>query len=373
MPYHIDWDDILDTLDAEQCILFIGQGAYLNENNQDISTMLCAHLDAHNPEHPHIRMYNNDGFFLFRKDRFRRRIVAKMKDFYNQPFPNTENLFAKLAQLPFNMFFSLTPDNILSRTFDKHGFEYSGDFYNKNTNLSEQIELPSKNKPLIYNLLGNIEEPNSIVLTHQNFFDYLKSVFEGNNIHESLKTKLENAERYIFLGLPYEKWYFQLLLRVLSMHSDKLKEVERLALKEFENPQLHQLYTTEFKIEFIPDQIEGFVNNLYTKCKEEGILKQASMQVPSLSQLDILSTNAIKDLIVNGKIKKSLQHLLAFLLHHHADNRKEINPVRVLLTRHKLLEQRHLRGTIRSDDYSVEMAQIVEASLELTTQVQKYE
>lgn len=50
-------------------------------------------------------------------------------------------------------------------------------------------------------------------------------------MNSDLKDALERAERYIFLGLPYEKWYFQMVLRILSLHSDKLKEVERLALR----------------------------------------------------------------------------------------------------------------------------------------------
>jgi len=361
----INWDDVLDTLEAQKCILFLGQGAYRAPGGGDLEQALMEWIDVHNTEHPHIRLYNEDGFFLFRKNRYKRKVIAQIKAFYNQAFPEVETMFSRLAQIPFNMVFTLTPDNIFARTLDTYGFEYESDFYFRNRKASEEFELPTKQKPLIYNLLGNIEEPESIILTHQDFFDYLGSVFKGNSMNEDLKTELENAERYIFLGLPYEKWYFQLLLRVLSMHSYKLKEVERLALKEFEDPNLHEIYTEEFKIEFVPTEISAFVDTLHQKCKEEGILKPLPTPDPKEKELSDFSSEHIKELVADAKTEEAMLHLKVLLQQKNPKGARLGTELIVLRNRYKLLRQREVRGTIYPQDFTVENNQVIEQLLSL--------
>lgn len=362
---NINWEDVLDTLEEQKCVLFLGTGAYKAPKGGPIESALIDWLDATNPNHPLIRVYNPDGFFLFRKNRFKRKIIARMKEFYNQPFPTTEKEFARLAQIPFNMIISLPPDNILARTFDKHGFEYHSDFYFRHRKATETFVKPTKHKPLIYNLLGNIEDPESLIMTHSDFFDYLDSVFKGNSISSELQDELENAERYIFLGLPYERWYFQLLLRVLSMHSDKLKEVERLALKEFEDPRLHEIYTEEFKIEFIPTDISGFIDDLYQKCQEASILKDMPLPDPLEATGAEFEPEGIKNLVAEAKTEDAMRQMKIFFDRRKPVSQENANELIILRNRYNLLRQREQRGTIYPQDLVVENNQIVEQLLEL--------
>ena len=366
----VDWDDILETLEAQKCVLFIGSGAFDAPGGGDIDHAFCEYLDSQNADHPHIRMHNPGGFFLFKKSRFRRKVVAEMKTFYNQSFPETESFFSKIARMPFSMIVTLTPDNILTRTFDMKGLDYQADFYYRNQKASDQFEKPTTNKPLIYNLLGNIEEPNSLVLTHSDFFDYLQSVFKDISMNEDLKDELEDMERYIFLGLPFEKWYFQLLLRVLSLHSDKLKEIERLALKKFENPFLHKLYTEEFKMEFFPASSQEFINEMYRQCEQEDLLKPLPKIDPKLANMPDASRAELQEMVANGRTKKAIIHLKITLSKQKMTQKQAYNDILVLSNRFNLLSQREMRGTIDSRDFSVENNQIIEQLLDLITTTQ---
>ncbi|MBV6441055.1 MAG: hypothetical protein DYG98_25970 [Haliscomenobacteraceae bacterium CHB4] len=366
----VDWNDLTETLEAQKCVLFLGSGAYEAPKGEKIEDALSDWLDASNPEHPFIRLVNTDGFYLLRRNRFKRKVIAQIKEFYNQPFPKTEELFAQLAEIPFSMIITLTPDNLLTRTFHKSGFDYQTDFYFRNRKGPDQFEPPTKNKPLIYNLLGNIEEPESIVLTQSDFFDYLESVFKANSMHADLKEELHNAERYIFLGLPYEKWYFQLLLRILSMHSDKLKEVERLALKEFENPRLHELYTEEFKIEFFPADVLSFVQELNSRCRQAGLLKKATLPDPKLTNLPDLGFTDFQKLVAEAQTEEAINYLKAFLDRRKPRSIRLTNDLVVLQNRYNLLRQREIRGTIYPQDLNIENSQITEHLLELITKAQ---
>lgn len=366
----INWDDLLETLQDEKCVLFLGSGAYEAPGKGNIEDTLSAWLDAENPDHPYIRLYNSDGFFLFRMNKYKRRVIAQIKEFYNQSFPETEELFGRLAEIPVSMIFSLTPDNLLTRVFDTRVFEYHSDFYFKQRKAPERFERPTKHRPLIYNLLGNIEEPESMVLTHGDFFDYLDSVFKANSMHPDLKDALEGAELYIFLGLPYEKWYFQLLLRVLSMHSDKLKEVERLAMQEFENPRLNTLYTEEFKIEFYPGDVQLFIGEWHRRCAGAGILKKTPPPDPALAALPDLSPDALKGLVAEAKTTEAMRYLKAFLDRRKPRSLPWLNELIVLQNRYNLLRQREMMGTIYPQDLEVENRQVTRQLLELFTNAQ---
>ncbi|MBX2926625.1 MAG: SIR2 family protein [Saprospiraceae bacterium] len=367
---NVDWDDILETLQEQRCVLFLGQGACEAPGGGDIQSALSQWLDSDNPDHPYIHVHNPDGFFLFKKRFHNRKVIAGMKQFYSRPFPEAEAQFARITRIPFSMIFSLTPDNILARTFDVMGYDYQPDFYFRKRKASEHFEKPNKQKPLIYNLLGNIEEPESLVLTHSDFFDYLESVFEANSMNQRLKDELEQMERFIFLGLPYEKWYFQLLLRVLALHTEKFKDIERFALREFENPQLQKLYTEEFKIEFFPARTPEFIGELYRQCETNGLLKPLTAPDPAEAAMPDPSPAAMKELIASAETDEALQLLKVFLARRKPRSHPLANDLVVLRNQHHLLRQRDMRGTIDSRDLSVENNQITARLLELIDQAQ---
>jgi len=367
---NVDWEDILDTLADQKCMLFLGCGAYLSLDGINIETTLSNWLDASNPKHPQIRLYNPDGFYLFRNGGSRRRVIGSIKEFYNQEFRETEKHFSKIAQVPFSMIFTLNYDNILARTFDQLGFDYQSDFYFKHRKASEKFEKPSRNKPLIYNMMGNIEEPESLILTHANFFDYLDSIFKSNSMNQELKEEVEKAEMYIFLGLPYEKWYFQMVLRILSLHSDKLKEIERIALKEFENPRLQEIYTEEFKMEFIPTNTEAFIDELYRRCSVKGLLKPLPRNDLTDTNLKLLPIDTIRDLVGNADVMEAMRQLKLYINHRKVKSSKISIDLVVLHNRLNLLKQREIRGTIYPQDFLVEWNQIIEKLLELINQAE---
>jgi len=367
----VDWEDLLDTLRAGKCLLFLGQGAFQLEGGHPLERAIADYLEADKPDHKYIRLYNADGFFIFRKNRYRRKLAAQLKDFYHQPFPKTEQLFSKIAQLPFPIICSLTPDNILARTFDAQGYDYASDFYFPNRPATPYHDPPSTDRPLIYNLLGNIEEQESILLTHSDFFSYLESVFKGNSMNPSLREEIEQAEHMLFLGLPYEKWYFQLLLRVLSINSDPLREIERTGLEEFSNQQLRTLYKEEFKIDFVPQGVEDFVDKLHERCREAGLLKQATALDESEEELRDLSLSGFQSLIEDAKTLLAMKYLKAYLQRRKPRSQQLLDSLLVLRNQYNLLRQREQRMTISMQDLTIENNQIVERLLQLINQAQE--
>src|SRR6185503_4126776 len=94
------------------------------------------------------------------------------------------------------------------------------DFYHKN-NAAKVIATPSKENPLIYNLLGDLEVEESLILSHKDLFDYFMSLFGNFKLPDALQTSIVAAKHIIFLGFKFEKWYAQLLLAKFDLENDQ--------------------------------------------------------------------------------------------------------------------------------------------------------
>lgn len=81
----------------------------------------------------------------------------------------------------------------------------------------------TKEKPLIFNMLGEIEDKDSLVMTYDDLFGYMEAILDKKRMPQNVKLKIQQATHFIFLGMPLDKWYFHLLMRVLNMHRDTTK------------------------------------------------------------------------------------------------------------------------------------------------------
>jgi hypothetical protein len=68
---------------------------------------------------------------------------------------------------------------------------------------------PTKDTPLVYHLFGNLSDSESLVLTQDNYFDYLIDVTRNNDIiPTSVRAKLTNTS-LLFLGFQLSDWDFR--------------------------------------------------------------------------------------------------------------------------------------------------------------------
>jgi hypothetical protein len=364
----IDWQEIMDSLEAQKCVLFLGNSAFKDPDGSDMDALLSRWLELNDPEQKEIRHHNPDGFLLLKKKIYKRRVVDKIRGFYNRDFPAVEEHLARIARIPFSLIVTLTYDNLLQRVFEDQNLDYQTDFYFKNRIAPEEFEVPTRERPMIYNLMGNIEESESLVLTHEDFFNYMESVFVSKSMHPRLKEEIHAAERFIFLGLPYEKWYFQMLLRILKLQDKNLEEIERIALKETPDPVLQIVYE-EFKINFIPTEAASFVQQLYDLCSQRSLLKSVEAALPGDSPG--YSLDEIQKLVVeDARLIQAIDGLREYV--RRKAPQSELNRGLLLLkSRATMLRQRELRGTIDTRDLPVEQNQINEQVLVLISKARR--
>jgi hypothetical protein len=74
---------------------------------------------------------------------------------------------------------------------------------------------PTPEKPLIYHLFGHIKEPFSLVITEDEYFDYLIGITINKElIPESVRAALTSTA-LLFLGFRMDDWNFRVLFRMI--------------------------------------------------------------------------------------------------------------------------------------------------------------
>lgn len=339
--------------------MFIGPQVYDTREGVALEEAMCRALDVRNPNNPLIRTYYRDGFFLFRENKNRSRVISQLRQFYGQSFPEAEAIFEKLAEIPFPIVVTLTPDRLLSNMMRKKSIEHQCDFYHFGQSF-RPLETPLNDLPMVYNMLGWVEEDESLVLTHNDLFGYLEAVFIGGRMNPDLKTELMQANNYIFLGLPFHKWYMQLLLRVLSLHVDGAK-FERISPKPTLTQRTRSMYEEQFKIQFVDENIEHFVNELYERCKKDNMLRKVDAVPEAAVPTDTVSLDAIVDLVAYAETKKALEGLRGILTSLRSKNAKYggfYNDAVLLMSRFEQLDRKFQQGMAYSQEDNVERAKI---------------
>ncbi len=144
-------------------------------------------------------------------------------------------------------------------------------------------DKPTDKKPLVYHLFGHLSEPDSLVLSEDNFFDFLIGVTRNKElIPESIRNTLTSTA-LLFLGFRTDDWSFRVLFRTLMAQpgSDQLKRYSHVAAQI--EPEEDRLLDSRRARRHLETYFESEKISIYWGRAEEFMLALASqMQEPGL-------------------------------------------------------------------------------------------
>jgi hypothetical protein len=343
-----DWDSILDNIEAGKTILCLGAEIYSNNNN----TLIEQLRDALQVEsNPNIKSYD-DGLFHF-KGGSDIKYYTQIKRFYEQEFPDLETIYDKIVRIQLPIILSINPDHRLRTAFERAGLSADYHFYFRR-NPAPQLEEPTVNKPLIYNLLGDIKKRESMVLTYNDLFDYFQSIVEHRSMPQNIKERIHDAYNLIFIGLPFDKWYMQLLLRVLEQHTN---DALKFAVNHANNERISTLCRDQFKITCVPTNIPEFVEELYIRCEKANLLRGKKAALSSYERWKSMIKR-------EDKLSEVIDEMSEYFETHHPNDKEENNLLIQLSGKLVSLGRRISKGAISEPDAKVERALIRNAVVE---------
>ncbi len=297
------WDDILFEMSTGQSVLIIGPDLIEFEGDRTLFQMLCDELKKNEKAQGQLDLPKSEFFFhneeLLQlsptgRDSF---LYTFYKEFYEQR-SEYDDPFCKIAKLPFQLIISFFPDSRLRKIFDRENRSYQFSYYNLTSKEPNGITRITSEKPLIYNIMGDVDA-GDMVFTFDHLFTYLQRILASRPIPEQIVTVLQEAKSFLFLGVRFEKWYMQVLLRILFTGNNG-------NLLKYSFPQHHgdsdvsTFIARRLKLNSLEIGPLEFLNELHRRSGERRLLHKPKRRRVFISY-------SHKDMILAGKIHEYLE------------------------------------------------------------------
>jgi len=259
----IDFDELIDEIKYGNCVLFLGPEISVDENDNSLHKQFFKRISKKENK------YNEtDGFFMPGAEAW---LLTKTRKYYNNQFQE-ENTIAiavlkKLAQIPFKLIVSLTPDDTMHQIFDNYNIKHTFSYY-KGTKDDDFVF--SKDSPILYNALGVARKNGRYIYTLKQFDEYIKNNIEAKFPFEIEKKIKKEATNYLFIGFDFNKWYNKLIMYELNL----LPHVDSFAFDAGKTEITNQEFISEyFNVTFVDANYKEFTDLLLQKSKLAGLTK----------------------------------------------------------------------------------------------------
>lgn len=349
--------NVLADIKNQQCVLLVGPEV-VTVRGESLSTHLRNHLlRTNNDDITHY--YQKDGFFLFKDSIAKEDVQRELKLYFESIKANgevEESIYRQISEIPFHLVVSINPDTFLSDYCIMNGIKHRFGFFRINGGAIPDMDEPTKQLPLFYNLCGCVQDDESLVLDYDDLFRLMKSVLGSPGLPPKLKATLESAKTFICLGFDFEKWYSQLLLRLLS--EKKGSSIKKYAINtDIADTDTSTFLVHQFGITFLGED-RAFFHELHERCKSEIGLRE-------LFTTGSTNKHRILDLVQKGEIKSAFNQINSCL----STNDVFRNDFIILSSQYNDLESKRLAGMLDMRDYFVRFNQIIDGIIELVKHI----
>lgn len=352
----IDWDDLMDDIRHQLCILFVGPDVVQVEG-QPLNQTVRNYLKGQCRPGEIVQDYQRDGFFLF-KDGAAKTSARRLFNRFFERHSIDESIFKRILEIPFHLVISINADTLLDDIAYKYGVPHRFDYFKSRSRATEEVEAPTRTTPLFYNLCGYKRQDDSLLLDYEDLYQLLQSALGTPGLPQKLMETLASARTFIFLGFQFDKWHTQLLMRLLQGGRSDISS--KVLSNHFPGEDTSAFLIKQFNIEFLGNELD-FFNKLYQHCHDEKILRHLE---------DPLSEDAteIVRLVQNNQLDKALELLGNLAGQTNNDELKQ--SATLLMNRFRRWGEENDKGKMDSRDASVERNRIVDAILQSTKQLQ---
>jgi hypothetical protein len=141
-----------------------------------------------------------------------------------------------LAQLPFKLYVTTSPSNLLVESLKAVGKRprvLTCPWSEKqDSQVLDRDYEPDVNNPLVYHAFGRFDDPTSLVVTEDDYFDYLIAVTDPRrDLSPAVKRMVKVVNRalasttLLFLGFQTDDWNFRVLFRsIMNLEGGGLRQ-----------------------------------------------------------------------------------------------------------------------------------------------------
>jgi hypothetical protein len=121
-----------------------------------------------------------------------------------------------LARLPCPIYLTVNQDDLLSLALERAGKKPQTLICNFRQKASgQEPHRPTIGEPLVFHILGHFEDDESLVLTQDDYFDFLIGVSRDKHVPKKIDSATVRTG-VLFLGFELDDWSFRVLFRRLK-------------------------------------------------------------------------------------------------------------------------------------------------------------
>ncbi|MCC6281140.1 MAG: hypothetical protein IT262_11095 [Saprospiraceae bacterium] len=360
IAYNFQLENLYQSLLQGTSVLVIGPELFRYEGKQLLlGQAILEHLISIGADR-YFHFYDTkDDFFYFKEPETTSRNAVYRGIHRYLTGLNYDPIHEKIARLPFPLIVNLSPDLLLANAFNRLEIAHEFRFFHKSLNRdinniqyqgdrTGEIKITPE-RPLVYNLFGHIDYEESMVLSYRDLFDYLYNIFGRDNLPGDLRALIEprgthstsqngkddwrpDLEKdFVFLGLGFNKWYTQLMLRLLHAHTNSETRMQRYVLGNGMDRLLEDMSEENadnrgffyigryFALQGIQyDPVEA-IEYLYQKCEAAGKLRETGTLSPEFvekGQVIMPLDMEMREMLSRNKVREVVTRLMAYFREH---------------------------------------------------------
>lgn len=285
-----EWRRLIRSIRDGKCILVLGPRAAIDPRDENAEP-LCSQL-ARQQADDQDNITNPENLAQvaqqYRSARDRSDLELDIEDFFKPYNDTTTELHRNLAALPFPLYINLFFDRFMLNALRDHDDkETAFDYYHFRETRSAGRE-PSVQKPLVFNLFGEPDDPKSLVLSENDLLDFLVNVVKRtpplqSNITSLLYPNENEKYAFLFLGLGFQQWHVRILLHALQMlgHQQPSLAIEDDSFFQDEHKSTAVFFEQHHEITFHQESVSSFVAELRRRFEQEaGAKKEEEIIIP---------------------------------------------------------------------------------------------
>jgi hypothetical protein len=231
-----DWDQLIKAIKYQRCTPFLGAGACYGvlPLGGDIARKWAAEHNYPFEDSSNLikvaQFMAVESYPMFPKDE----IVEMFQESKALPdFSDKSEPHRVLADLPLPIYLTTNYDDFMARALKRQHRDPTREICrwnmltrNEPSRFDDDYQ-PTPANPVVFHLHGNIETPTSIVLTEDDYFDFLVNVSrDGSGPKDAMvvPARIQKAlveTTILFIGYGLADWNFRVLLQGLSRFIEK--------------------------------------------------------------------------------------------------------------------------------------------------------
>lgn len=256
------YEDILNDLSTGHCVLLLGPELSVNAEGIGYKSYFKQLVNEK------VRYYPEENLFFIKESSQKRRIRNKIRKFYRKV--GDPVLLEMIARVRFPLIINVCPDKAINKVFHDHNIEITEGYLfepieKDNEKKDKKNYTPGADKPVIYNIFGSIEDPNTLIITRDKLYETIEKLLPGGTLPNGVEKYLNYARSFIFLGFSFDSWYYQLICHRLKIFRG---EGENTSLSTSGVVVSNEIMRNHFQMVFTPENPTQAVERIINKCNK---------------------------------------------------------------------------------------------------------